>query len=166
MPAATTNPYSSLPLHDLHLPPAPGFWPPAPGWWILLGLLIIIAGLLLLILRRRRKLAYRRQALKELAQLEQQQLSDSELLGALSRLLRRAALCAWPETNCAGLSDRAWLEFLDAKGKTRDFTTGAGQCLASGPYQPQPQFERPVLISLCRNWLCKLPPQNLRRRSS
>ena len=124
----------------------PGFWPPAPGWWLVAALLIILVGLLLLLLHRRKRLAYRRQALKELARLEQQPLGNSELLRALSRLLRRAALCAWPDNSGAGLTGQAWLEFLDARGKTTDFTTGAGQCLASGPYQPEPQFDRPAPV--------------------
>ncbi len=166
MPAPTTNPYSSLPLHDLYLPPVPGFWPPAPGWWLVAALLIILVGLLLLLLHRRKRLAYRRQALKELARLEQQPLGNSELLRALSRLLRRAALCAWPDNSGAGLTGQAWLEFLDARGKTTDFTTGAGQCLASGPYQPEPQFDRPPLFNLCRSWLRRLPPQHQLRRSA
>ncbi len=166
MPAPTTNPYSSLPLHDLHLPPVPGFWPPAPGWWLVAALLLILVCLFLLLLNRHKRLTYRRQALRELTQLEQQPLSHSELLAALSRLLRRAALKAWPDNSCAGLSGQEWLKFLDSQGKTTEFTTGVGQCLASGPYQPEPQFEPLALFNLCRNWLRRLPAQDKRRRSA
>ena len=38
---------SEIPIRDLHLPEAIGWWPLAPGWWVLIVLLGI--GLLLLL---------------------------------------------------------------------------------------------------------------------
>ena len=43
------NPGDSLPLRDIHLPVAPGWWPPAPGWWLLGGLVLEGKNLLPLI---------------------------------------------------------------------------------------------------------------------
>ena len=104
----------ALPLRDIHLPPAPGWWPPAPGWWLLIGLLVVLIPLCLFLWRRARRLGYRRQALRQLTSLERtEQLADRALLAELSILLRRSALCAFPDQNCAGLSDEAWLRFLD-----------------------------------------------------
>ena len=37
--------YTQLPLRDIHLPGAIGWWPPAPGWWLLAAL--VFAGLAL-----------------------------------------------------------------------------------------------------------------------
>ena len=37
--------YTQLPLRDIHLPGAIGWWPPAPGWWLLAAL--VLAGLAL-----------------------------------------------------------------------------------------------------------------------
>ena len=34
---------NALPLRDLHLPDAIGWWPPAPGWWVLF-VLALAAG--------------------------------------------------------------------------------------------------------------------------
>ena len=31
---------NALPLRDLHLPEAIGWWPLAPGWWVLLAMLV------------------------------------------------------------------------------------------------------------------------------
>ena len=56
-----------LPLRDLHLPDAIGWWPLATGWWILLGL--AFAMLLVwtwLWLKKRKRDAARRYAMREL----------------------------------------------------------------------------------------------------
>jgi len=149
-----------LPLRDLHLPEPPGFWPPAPGWWLVAGGVLLVLALGWLLLKRHGRLRYRRAALRRLAELEQQNLADGELLAPLSSLVRRAALIAFPAANCAGLQGEDWLLFLDAHHKEEDaFSRGAGQCLAAGPYQPRPQFDRPALLGLCRSWLKQLPLQ-------
>ena len=36
---------SQLPLRDIHLPAAIGWWPPALGWWLLAALVLAAAGL-------------------------------------------------------------------------------------------------------------------------
>lgn len=157
---------ATLPLRDIHLPPAPGWWPPAPGWWGLLGLLLLLAISLFLLIRRTRRSAYRRQALRQLAALEtDQQLSPAELLTALSALLRRAVLCAFDRKSCAGLSGEAWLQFLDRGFRDAPFSTGPGRCLEQGPYQPECSFDRAALLTLCRQRLQKLPaaPRSGRR---
>lgn len=147
----------ALPLRDIHLPAAVGWWPPAPGWWLLLGLLLIL-GLALLALRRfRRRRRLRRLALRQLSALEQ--LPGRELATRLSRLLRQAAISHYPRHEAAGLSGAAWLAFLDRPFKDRPFSTGVGRCLADAPYRPAVEVESAALLALCRRWLQKLPPQ-------
>lgn len=155
----------ALPLRDIHLPPAPGWWPPAPGWWLLAGLLAVLALACLFLWRRARRLGYRRQALRLLTGLERTDTTGHALLAELSILLKRAALCAFPEENCAGLSDEAWLRFLDRSLPDRPFSTGAGSCLATGPYQRSAEIDRAALLSLCRRWLRRLPPAPRRGRA-
>ena len=148
-----------LPLHDIRLPPPPGWWPPAPGWWLLAGLAITMVVGLFFFVRRHRRLAYRRQAIRELARLEgKNDLAPAALLAELSVLLRRAALCAFARRDCAGLAGPAWLAFLDRRLKGDLFSRGPGRCLASGPYRPACEIDRPALLALCRRWLRCLPP--------
>ena len=150
---------ATLPLRDIHLPPAPGWWPPAPGWWGVALLLVLIILATALLLRRHRRLRYRRAALRELTELEQAVgLADRELLAGLSQLLRRAVLAAYPQEACAGLSGKAWLHLLDRGFANNPFSSGIGSCLEQGPYQPAPQLERAALLELCRQRLKKLPP--------
>ena len=152
-----------LPLRDIHLPPAPGWWPPAPGWWLLVGLLVVVFVLLWFLWQRTRRLHYRRQALHNLAELEKGA-SVTSLIADLSMLLRRSALCAFPEENCAALIGEAWLEFLDRPLAEKSFTTGVGRCLADGPYQPAVEVDRDALLALCQRWLKRLPPTPRIRR--
>lgn len=154
-----------LPLRDLHLPPTPGWWPPAPGWWLLVALGILLLFLLLFLWQRARRLRYRREALRQLHLLEENDsLPATTLVAELSALLRRAALCAFPDDSCAGLSGEKWLRFLDRSGKEQPFSTGVGRSLATGPYQREVEVNRAELLRLCRLWLRKLPPTPRRGR--
>jgi hypothetical protein len=156
----------SLALRDIHLPPVPGGWPPAPGWWLLTGLSATLTLLLLLLWQRGRRLRYRRQALRQLTCLAQtNEISSHVLLAELSTLLKRAALCAFPDEHCAGLSGEAWLCFLDRSLADTLFTTGVGRCLASGPYQQAVEIDHEALLNLCRRWLRRLPPAPSRGRT-
>ena len=96
-------------LRDLAELPPVSWWPMAPGWW----LLIVIAGILLLVAairswRRWRANAYRRTALRELA--------EAKDVAAIADILKRTALCAYPRTEIAALSGRAWCDWLQKTG--------------------------------------------------
>ncbi len=155
-----------LPLQDIHLPPAVGWWPVAPGWWLLLGLLCLLMLFSYLGWHFWRARRLRRLALVRLNALAK--LPVSELAAPLSRLLRQAAISHFPRQGTAGLSGEAWLEFLDRLFADRPFSSGVGRSLLDAPYraagQLDGQFDGPALIALCRRWLKKLPAQSWRKR--
>ncbi|RRN58757.1 DUF4381 family protein [Pseudoxanthomonas sp. SGNA-20] len=120
-----------LPLRDLHLPPAPGWWPPAPGWWWLgaglLVLLLALAGYRAWRWRRRRR--WSRWFLRETGEG-----APPQRLAQLSALLRRAARQAQP--GAERLQGEDWLRFLDgARGQA--FSAGPGRLLLDGAFRPQ-----------------------------
>lgn len=120
-----------LPLRDVHLPAAPGWWPLAPGWWLLLAALVsvlVLAGVLWQLRRRRRRRWERLFDLQLLA-------GDpgAAQLAAASELLRRAARGVDPDA--AHLQDEAWLRFLDG-GHGTDFSAGEGRLLLDGGFRP------------------------------
>jgi len=95
-------------LHDLVLPPAVPFWPLAPGWYVVFAFLLVL--LLLAAIRavaRFRANAYRREALRTLASLEQP--------AAIAELLRRTALAAAPRSVIAEKTGAGWLDWLAAQ---------------------------------------------------
>lgn len=128
-----------IPLRDLHLPEAIGFWPLAPGWWILIAL--AAAGVAYLLYKQFLKWrwnAARRLALRELSRVrnEFESGADALTLGKqLSELVRRSMLAYAPRGEVAGLTGDNWLAWLDQGMDSKPFTEGAGKTLESLPYQ-------------------------------
>jgi Domain of unknown function (DUF4381) len=128
-----------IPLRDLHLPEAIGWWPLAPGWWLVLAL--CATGIVLLIrryLRARSGAAARRHALRRLAQLTADFESHRDAVAfssGLSRLLRRTMLAYAPRQDVAGLTGNDWLVWLDQDLDRPLFQGGAGRKLLELPYR-------------------------------
>ncbi len=156
VPMPTNNPAtdSSDPLatlRDIHLPEPISWWPPAPGWWLLAATLILLLFLLWFGYRYYQRAAIKRAALNELSQIASHyQEQPQQLLQQLSQLLRRVALATQPRSSVAGLSEEAWLAFLDQFTDQQQFTQGVGRVLLHGPYQREiADFEAEPLITLC-----------------
>jgi hypothetical protein len=129
---------AEIPLRDLHLPEAIGWWPLAPGWWLLIAL--AVAGILYLIYRgygRWRANRPRRVALRELrkviANYERGQ-GAIPIAKQLSQLLRRAMMAFASRHEVAGLTGQGWLAWLDRGLDGQPFTTGAGRLIELLPY--------------------------------
>src|SRR5215207_6689793 len=116
--------YTQLPLRDIHLPGAIGWWPPAPGWWLLAAL--ALAGLAAYAVHYYRG-RHKRVALRALTRVRTALEQGAEPVACLqhvSTILRRfamtslAAPCA-NETHAIvdvpGLIGERWLEYLDGR---------------------------------------------------
>ena len=136
---------NAIPLRDLHLPDALGWWPLAPGWWVVLaitvGVLVYFAWRLY---RRWQFYAPRRYALAELARFEAEYLEhrNPAMLGKqLSELLRRGMLAYTPREEVAGLTGEDWLVWLDDGMPLPYFHTEGGKSLLNLPYRdPEGDF--------------------------
>ena len=130
---------SQLPLRDLHLPDAVGWWPLAPGWWVLIALTAIALGYLVLRgFRAWRFNASRRYAIRELAAVEADYLNhrNAVTLGRqISELMRRAMLAYAPRLEVAGLTGERWLQWLDHDLPVPYFHTEGGKSLLQLPYR-------------------------------
>ncbi len=155
----------TLPLRDIHLPPEPGWWPPAPGWWLIAAVLLGAGVAAYAWRRRRRAYAPHRDVLARLAALERAQLAPVDALAELSVLLRRLALTLYPRRRVAGLTGRAWLEFLGDTGGGGAFAADAGRWLLDGPYRRDARPARAELEALfdaAREWVRAQPPLSAR----
>jgi hypothetical protein len=121
----------TIPLRDIHQPPAPPWWPPAPGWWVVAGcvvLILVVAGLF----------AWRRHSRQRvLAQVFDTAVAaattPSAKIAAMSELLRRAGRRIDPDAD--KLLGDDWLRFLDRGSKAPAFAAGAGAALRDGGYR-------------------------------
>lgn len=121
---------AAIPLRDIHLPQAPGWWPPAPGWWLLAALaLAVLAAVAVLLWRRIRR---RRELLRMFDQRVAAATGAPARVAAISELLRRAAL---GHDGAAGLEGEEWLEFLDRDAGAPRFRGELGQLLLEGGYR-------------------------------
>lgn len=139
---------TQIPLRDLHLPEAIGWWPLAPGWWFLI--LVVVAAIVYLSyrsVRKWRRNAMRRVALRELSRIQKEYrvgVDEITLAIELSELLRRTMLAYAPREEVAGLTGDRWLHWLDLGLDDKPFTEGAGQNVESLPYRRPDQIEDDV----------------------
>jgi len=106
--------------------------PQTAAWWVLgaIALSALAYGLWRLWVHRRVN-AYRRAALRELAEAGQHP-------ARVATILRRAALAAYPRRAVAGLAGADWVAFLRATG---GFPEAAGPALIRAPYAPAGEAE-------------------------
>jgi transposase len=104
-------------LRPLREPAIIDWWPPAPGWWLLAIVALLTVTAIVYFLRRYwRRNAYRRQALKQLATLQQQHASlenDTQYATELNALLKSTALAAYPSKDVAAKHGEQWRQFLN-----------------------------------------------------
>ncbi len=145
-------------LRDIHAASEPGWWPPAPGWWLLVLIVLVLVFLALryvynkwLAIRRRRRLL---SELNDITDGLDPEENPHEYLARLNRFFRAIALRAFPGTACARLQGSEWVSFIQSL--LPDGLSSEGlSALASGPYQPTPEFDPGSLEKLARTWVSK-----------
>ena len=147
---------TQLPLKDIHLPEAIGWWPPAIGWWLLAGFILLLIAFLYWFYKSLIRKTAIKTAKKNLAAIkENPALDNNQKLRELSMLIRRVAISVNPRTEVASLTGRQWLAFLDQSVTGDPFSEGCGQLLTEGPYRNTlpSELEIAQLISLYEDWL-------------
>ncbi len=144
-----------LPLRDIHLPEAIGWWPPAIGWWILVILTPLFFWFVFWLYKRITRKTAVKTAKKILQNIKQDNEGDIDTLIALSELLRRVAISQAPRDEVASLTGKAWLEYLEKTVEGNPFTQGVGKVFADIHYQKQVTTDLDIatVIQLCETWL-------------
>lgn len=154
---------TGLPLRDIHLPDAVGWWPPAPGWWLLGVVLIgLFVGIFWWLRQRRQRTRVYRSARVELGNIKQrfqQQQDATAFVRELSVLLRRVAITVSPRKQAAGLTGEQWLSYLDRLADAQLFATDTGRQLLNAPYRQASDIDADRLLIVCEQWLGRLGQQ-------
>ena len=150
------NPDLLSQLRDIHTAPQVPWWPPAPGWWVLAILVLLLLGWLAQrALGRLRVHQRRKQMLAWVDHLNatvDPKRDPQAYLSTLNRIFKLVALRAFPEDRCAALAGQDWVDFLSSELKDShpDLSLAV---LASGPYDPAPQFDPGAMSELTRDWI-------------
>lgn len=92
-------------LRDIVVPEEIIWWPPGPAWYVVIAIIFILLFYYIIVgLKNWRSNAYRRDALKQLAQ------ADSAT--GIAEILRRTALAFTAREEIADLSGDRWVEWL------------------------------------------------------
>jgi len=159
------SPQQQLPLKDIHLPDTVSWWPPATGYWLILLIIAVCALSFFIIKKYLKSQRIKKQALTEYRRIKNNYLKDQnkkQLVTSLSGLLRRAAISSYPRTECASLTGKDWLSWLDEglikSNSNITFSSGPGYLLTDFAYSKSDHSDDiNNLLSLCHQWLKKLP---------
>ena len=145
--------YSQIPLREMQMPDAIGWWPLAPGWWLLL--LLVVCGIAALFFYIRKKLKDpKRFALRELEIIVGRYESSQDkaaLLMECNGLLKRLAITLYPRKKVAHLSGHEWLAFLERSSAIP--IAELPKIIQAGPYQKHVDFDADELMIFCKRWL-------------
>jgi len=132
-------------LRDIVVPPPVPWWPPAPGWWFVAAVVLIAAAVLASRMWRWWKSnAYRREALLEI------ELASS--IQAISEILKRAALVAFPRTEVASLSGQVWIDWLSKSGREA-VPDAVAEALSRGVCDPAYNEHLDESAGFARRWI-------------
>jgi hypothetical protein len=152
------NPDLLSQLRDIHAAAPVSWWPPAPGWWLLAVLvLILLTWLGRRVLARIRVHQRRKQMLGWIDHLNttiDPQRDPQAWLSTLNRIFKLVALRAFPGQHCAALAGSDWAIFLIAKMENVQSVESLA-VLASGPYDPAPDFDPATISALARVWISR-----------
>lgn len=150
-------------LSDIHIPDKVSLWPLAWGWWLAIIITVILIATIsvglyrFLTARRVKKLA-----LQELDQLPRE---HPNLNAEVNQLLKRVALCYFPDVPIAALYGQQWSEFLTRqmpKSKQAKFRQDFDS-LQQSLYQADTTTAPQSSIEAARSWIQSSVPPSKRQ---
>ncbi len=112
--AQNSNLPSSIYLHQLYEPNPVPFHFETPGWYILFAILLIaIISVLVFQFMKFKKNRYRRNAIKEIENLE----TGNSFIPGIFAILKKTAIHAFGREKTGNLYGKEWIELLERSGK-------------------------------------------------
>ncbi|MDH7459766.1 DUF4381 domain-containing protein [Chitinophagaceae bacterium 26-R-25] len=130
-----------------------------PGWYVLgallLLLLIVVAWLLVRHYIRNR---YRREAIKNLQQIEGMYAANNnytDLVYETNMLAKRVAMSRYGRHSVAGLRGEEWINYMNSKWRKKSFNANDALLLANNLYtfSPLPAEQASLFVSKTKDWI-------------
>jgi hypothetical protein len=129
--------YALAPFVEVAMPEDISWLPQTVGWtWLALAALALGLRFAWLALRTWHRNRYRKEALLQLRALDQK-IDSSDLVAAINRVLKLAALVAYSRTRVAQLSGENWVDFLNKQCEQPPFGPEQSQLLAVSSYRAE-----------------------------
>ena len=127
--------YALAPFVEVAMPQDISWLPQTAGWtWLAVAAVALGSHFAWRILRKWHRNRYRKEALQQLQALDQY-IDSSNLVAAINRVLKLAALVAYSRTRVAQLSGANWVEFLNDQCERPPFGPEQSQLLAVSSYR-------------------------------
>jgi hypothetical protein len=150
------NPELLSQLRDIHSAAEPSWWPPAPGWWVLAALALVLLTLVVRYGLQKWRIRIRQKRLVNALDSIPGEFNPAEMpheyLAQMNKLFRVVALRAFPGTASARLQGAEWVTFIQSLLPENPASASLA-ALATGPYQPSPEFDADALQQLARTWI-------------
>lgn len=142
---------SQLPLRDIHLPGDVAWWPLAFGWWLLAATVVVLAVVAGFAIWRRRRHRVARRALHEIMAALNTGADPARCAQRASIVLRRFAMTMNRNSfEVAGLTGKAWLDYLVRFGRSAELEETDGAELLDLPYVDPERVSADQAMALCR----------------
>ncbi|MFT6051280.1 MAG: hypothetical protein ACJAZ0_001377 [Halioglobus sp.] len=129
--------YALASFVEVTMPQDVSWLPQTVGWtWLALATLALSLRFAWFALRKWHCNRYRKEALLQLRALDQK-VDSSDLVAAINRVLKLAALVAYSRTRVAQLSGESWVDFLNGQCEQPPFGPEQSQLLAVSSYRAE-----------------------------
>lgn len=130
-------------------------WPIAPLWYVLFVLFVVI---LFYFVKNYQKRQIKRQAIKLLKKYQHQYMESNPAIAAqkVSEILKRVALCYFPQEKVAGLNGEDWVKFLDNTSNNKLKFNEIKNFLTELPYSQKVQYDVKPLFQKSFKWIKKV----------
>jgi hypothetical protein len=149
-------------LADIHMPGEVSWWPLAAGWWFVIAVVLALLAFgawrmyQRQLLRRRvnAALAEVSRARKELESADTNNMARRLVfVNEVNAVLRRVALLHDDPNQVAGLSGKAWVNYLSKYDKAGLLNQQLANALAQGRFAPSCDVDASALEQMAREWI-------------
>ncbi|HEY4323450.1 MAG TPA: DUF4381 domain-containing protein [Mucilaginibacter sp.] len=132
----------------------------APGWYVLGGIAaLLILFIVLLMIRYYRLNLYRKHALLQLSNIQQNYTTNGSfdlLVYEADLLIKRIAIARYGRQNVSGLRGNEWISFINKRWREKSFDSTDGQLLERKIYesgQPVSGDEASLFVQKTKRWI-------------